>query len=76
MGADTKWANPGDGNKTCLHKAAEKDALACVEFLYQNNAVLEARDDDGNTALDLATANGCQRVAARLAMKTHERAGL
>jgi hypothetical protein len=76
MGADVTWSNVLDANKTCLHKAAEAGALACVEFLYQNNASLDVRDDLGFTPLDLALdQNPGGKVALRLQSKRQERLG-
>lgn len=76
LGCDINWTNPEDCNRTALHRAAETDALLCVEMLIQNNALLDAKDDNGQTPLDVALANNSTKVAKRLKKKQQERKGL
>ena len=69
MGDDLNWANADDNSRTALHKAAEKDRILAAEFLLQNNVSADAKDAEGHTALEVATAAKAERVMARLARK-------
>ena len=51
-GINSIWLNlPDKTGSTCLHIAAEKTSIKYLELLLQHNVNVNARDNDGNTAL-------------------------
>ncbi|HEX6997743.1 MAG TPA: ankyrin repeat domain-containing protein [Gammaproteobacteria bacterium] len=48
----------GPGGQTVLHRAARLGNAAVVKLLAENGARLDARDDEGRTALDIVSAPG------------------
>lgn len=47
--------NVKENGCTPLHEASKNKNRMCISFLLQNNANIDAQDDDGNTALHTAT---------------------
>lgn len=67
-GADPNGRQPG--GSSVLHAAAGRGSTVLVETLIRKGATIDARDDDGRTALDAARAAGHQQVAWMLARHT------
>jgi len=53
-GADVNWRNVNDANKTLLHYMIEEGKQLVVEYLLQNSAELDVKDEKGNTPLHAA----------------------
>lgn len=62
-------ANPNatqPGGSSILHAAAERGSLELVELLIRKHAHVDARDQQGRTAIELAEHRGHARVVERL----------
>jgi ankyrin repeat protein len=72
MTAATLLANGGDPDaaqirgSSALHAAARRGSLDLVEMLVRKGALVDPRDADGRTPLDLAESQGHDRVASLL----------
>jgi len=67
LNADVNAVDPTNHQQTALHGAARSDRVLACELLIQNNANANATDDQGRSALDIATACASEKVKARLA---------
>lgn len=56
-GADVNAVNRRDGNRSAIHYAALQGLNSVVKLLLQRNAIVNARDAVGDTALHLAISN-------------------
>lgn len=63
-GGNPNAAQPG--GSSILHAAAQRGSLELVELLIRKHALLDARDQQGRTALELAEQHGHARVVERL----------
>ena len=57
-----------EGN-SLLHYACEKGSLQIVQFLVRNNSLINIKNNDGETPLQLAEKNGHQEVVNFLIQK-------
>jgi ankyrin repeat protein len=63
-GGNPNAAQPG--GSSILHAAAERGSLELVELLIRKHARLDARDQQGRSAIELAEQHGHARVVERL----------
>jgi ankyrin repeat protein len=63
-GGNPNAAQPG--GCSILHAAAARGSLELVELLIRKHAIVDARDQDGRSPIDLAERNGHTRVVERL----------
>ncbi|MFO0808831.1 MAG: ankyrin repeat domain-containing protein [Gemmataceae bacterium] len=66
LSADPALLNFMDGRTSALHEAARGGHVEVIRFLLDRGADASLRDGDGKTALDVATANNRDVVAAIL----------
>ncbi|KAL5285293.1 ACAP2 family protein [Megaselia abdita] len=59
LGANKLWRNELDLNRTFLHQAVLSGSVMACEFLLLNGVQIDISDDNGYTALHLATQKGC-----------------
>eukprot|EP00808_Paulinella_micropora_P029697 g67338.t1 len=69
LGIDINWVDPDRNGRSAAHFAAEKDNVEALEYILQNNGLLNLKDNDGCTALDLAMLSGAARTTGRLQKK-------
>jgi ankyrin repeat protein len=69
IGTDVSGRDQLDGGRTPLHRAALSDHVLALELLLQNNASLEAVDNDGHTPLEVAITAKADKVVARFSRR-------
>ncbi|KAG4078434.1 hypothetical protein HA402_007385 [Bradysia odoriphaga] len=63
LGASKSWTNINDLNRTALHQAILSGSVMACEYLLLNGIPIDSVDDNGYTALHLATEKGCTSQA-------------
>jgi len=68
-GSDVNYRSEIDRCKTALHAACLGGHILCVEYLCQNNASVDVRDEDGKTPIDYATQENNEGILDILVLK-------